>query len=331
MRRARVPIVGLLAIAGVSSPAAVARPLEPGTTTLVSVATNGREANGWSFQPAMSANGRFVAWSSSASILVGDDANAGDDVFVRDLRAGVTRLVGVADDGSQPNNGTFGPTLSRSGRYVAFDSAASNLVPGDTNDDWDVFVRDMRRGVLQRVNVAADGAQADGSSGPSAISPDGQSVAFMSDAPNLVAGDTNSGWDVFVRDLRTNRTRLVSVADDGGPGNGFSLDPAVSRHGRRVAFVSAASNLVAGDTDGFDDVFVRDLRTRRTRPVSVAADGGPANGVSGDASISADGRYVAFTSAASNLVVGDTNNGFDMFVRDLRSGVTRLASVLEDG
>jgi len=329
MRRSRVLLVGLLSIGAAGPPAAAASPPAPGTTTLVSVATNGREANGWSWGAAISANGRFVAFGSTASNLLADGPKS--DLFIRDLRLGVTRPLAVAGDGGPTDNASYDPTLSRSGRYVAFESVASNLVPGDTNNDWDVFVRDMRRGVVWRVNVAADGSEAEGSSGPSAISPDGHAVTFTSTASNLVAGGANHHWDVFARDLRTGVLSAVSVADDGTWGNADSISSAISRHGRRVTFSSSASNLVAGDTNGRPDVFVRDLRTHRTQLVSVAADGGLGNGWSDGGSMNADGRYVAFTSAASNLVDGDTNGTFDVFVRDLRTRRTRLVDITAEG
>ena len=166
--------------------------------------------------------------------------------------------------------------------------------------------------------MATDGTQANGDSASPAISADGRYVAFGSDASNLVPGDTNGTSDVFVRDLRSGTTQRVSVATDGTQANGDSDSPAISADGRYVAFASYASNLVPGDTNGTADVFVRDLRSGTTRRVSVATDGTQANGDSGSPAISADGRYVAFESDASNLVPGDTNHCVDVFVRDLK-------------
>jgi Tol biopolymer transport system component len=326
MRRSRVLLLSLLAVGAACPPVAAAWRPAPGTTSLVSVATNGAAGNGGSFAPALSGNGRFVAFASGASDLVPGQPGG---VFLRDMRKGITQPVSVAADGSR-SVGSY-PSISRNARFVAFESGASNLVAGDTNGALDVFVRDLRRGVVRRVSVAADGSEVHGFSFNGAISPDGRYAAFESSAPDLVPGDANQTFDVFVRNLRTGRLEVVSVGLDGGLGNDSSESPAVSARGRRVAFESFATNLAAGDTPRAGDIFVRDLRARRTRLVSVAASGGPANEGSWDPSISADGRYVAFNSDASNLVPGDTNGSVDVFVRDLRTGVTRRASVLPDG
>src|SRR4051794_15682590 len=236
MVRSRVVLAGLLAIGAAAQPAAAARP-PASATTLVSMGTDGAAGNSSSVMPALSGDGRFVAFTSAASNLVSSDTTG---VFVRDMGRGAISVVSVAADGAPQNFGSFNPTLSRDGRFVAFDSNASNLVAGDTNRATDVFVRDRRRDVLRRVSVATDGAQADGFSYKGAISPDGRYVAFQSSAANLVRGDANEAFDVFVRDLRTGRVRLASRASDGAQGNDVSEDPSVSARGRRVAFVSFA-------------------------------------------------------------------------------------------
>ena len=258
----------------------------------------------------------------------------------------LTERVSVASNGTQGNGdsggGTpgsgadrrFAPAISTDGRYVAFTSGASNLVPGDTNHRLDVFVRDRRSGTTKRVSVASNGTQGNGSSLTPAISADGRYVAFLSVASNLVPGDTNGAPDVFVRDRRSGTTKRVSVASNDTQRNGSSFAPAISADGRYVAFTSGASNLVPGDTNGAPDVFVRDLRSGTTQRVSVAANGAQANGDSDKSStpaISADGRYVAFVSLASNLVPGDTNRTYDVFVRDRRSGSTERVSVATNG
>ncbi len=233
----------------------------------VSVASNGTQGNdgsaAYSGSPAISANGRYVAFASGSSNLVPGDTNDRTDVFVRDLRSGTTRRVSVAGDGTQANHGSHAPAISADGRYVTFASVASNLVPGDTNHTGDVFVRDLRSGTTRRVSVAGNGAQGNHSSYGSAISADGRYVAFLSDASNLVPGDTNGASDVFVRDRRSGTTRRVSVAGNGTQGNLDSGDQAISADGRYVAFDSYASNLVPGDTNDNQDVFVRDLKRRR--------------------------------------------------------------------
>jgi len=247
---------------------------------------------------------------------------------------GNTTRVSVASDGTQANDHSVDPSMSADGRYVAFESKASNLVSGDTNGEQDIFVHDRQTGQTTRVSVASDGTQARsgtiyGSLSPS-ISADGRYVAFHSYATNLVSGDTNLSSDVFVHDRQTGQTTRVSVASDGTQANNLSAHPSISADGRYVAFVSFANNLVSGDT-GYVDVFVHDRQTGQTTRVSVATGGGQANGNSYDPSISADGRYVAFESDATNLVSGDTNFSPDVFVHDRQTGQTTRVSVASDG
>jgi Tol biopolymer transport system component len=312
--------------------AAAATPAVVGSgavTTGVPVDRSVQQANGFSRDAAISADGRFVVFSSLASNLIAGDTNDKRDVFVRDRVARVTRRVSVGLGGQQANGGSLEPAISAHGRFVAFTSYASNLVAGDTNGTYDVFVRDRRAQMTRRVSVGPGGQQANDDSGSYslAISADGRFVAFTSDASNLVATDTNNTADLFVRDRRAQVTRRVSVGPGGQQANNYSLAPAVSAHGRFVAFSSLASNLVAGDTNNTYDVFVRDRRTQMTRRVSVGPGGRQANRRSPTPAISAHGRFVAFWSYASNLVTGDTNNTADLFVRDRRAQVTRRVSV----
>jgi len=248
---------------------------------------------------------------------------------------GITERVSVASDGTEGNGISCPPSIGANGRYVAFRSDASNLVPGDTNATWDVFVHDRQTGETVRVSVGSAGAQANNRSFLPAISSDGRYVAFISDASNLVVGDTNNGPDVFVHDLVTGETTRVSVASDGSEAS-YSVDgtvdePAISSDGRYVAFRSRSTNLVPEDTNGVIDIFVHDRTTGETARVSVASDGPQANGSSWVAAISADGRYVAFESLASNLVPGDTNGECDIFVHDRQTGETTRVSVASDG
>ena len=185
-------------------------------------------------------------------------------------------------------------------------------------------------GDTMRVSLASDGTQGNGGSGYPSISTDGRYVAFYSGASNLVSGDTNNKGDVFVHDQQSGQTERVSVASDGTQGIGDSLDPSISADGRYVAFSSWANNLVSGDTNIKPDVFVYDRQSEQTTRVSVTSDGTQGNGYSERPSISADGRYVAFDSIASNLVSGDTGHE-DVFVHDLQSGQTERVSVASDG
>jgi Tol biopolymer transport system component len=208
----------------------------------------------------------------------------------------------------QPNGPSFEPAVSGDGRYVAIRSAASNLVDGDTNGVDDIFVSDLAAFSTSRVSLTSAGGQVGGASYEPAISADGRYVAFRSAASGIVAGDSNGVADVFVRDRTAGTTERVSVDGAGGQANGASYVPSVSADGRYVAFQSAASNLVGGDTNGADDVFVRDRTAGTTIRVSVGAGGVQANGASGSPAMSANGGFVAFDSSASNLVGSDTNS-----------------------
>ncbi len=293
------------------------RDRQTGTTERVSVATDGTQANDYSGELSISADGRYLAFASRASNLVPGDTNEQPDIFVRDRQTGTTERVSVAAEGTQANKDSWEkPTISADGRYVTFSSRASNLVPDDTNEQWDIFVRDRQTGTTERVSVASDGTQANNGSYSSSISADGRYVAFASWANNLVPDDTNERPDIFVRDRQTGTTERVSVAADGTQANSTSWYPSISADGSHVAFQSDANNLVPGDKNDLEDIFVRNRQTGTTERVSVATDGTQANSMSSSPSISADGSQVAFQSDASNLVPGDTNDASDIFVRD---------------
>ncbi len=304
---------------------------QSGQTERVSVASDGTQGNGVSHEPAISANGRFVAFWSRADNLVAGDTNDAWDVFVHDRQTGQTEVVSVASDGTPGNGASDSPTISADGRFVAFESGADNLIPEDTNGREDIFVHDRQSGQIERISVASDGTQASGYSYNPAISADGRFVAFESVAGNLVAGDTNGRADVFVHDRQTGQTTRVSVASDGTQGNNVSYQPAISGDGRFVAFQSVAGNLVAGDTNGEIDVFVHDRQSGQTERVSVASDGTQANHSAEEPVISADGRYVAFHSSADSLVAGITNGRRDVFVHDRQSDQTSQVSIASDG
>ena len=215
------------------------------TTERVSVASNGGQADSSSVNPAVSADGRFVAFESDASNLVGGDTNGLNDIFVHDRQTGTTERVSVATGGTEANGVSYTPAISADGRFVAFYSNATNLVGGDTNGTSDVFVHDRQTGTTERVSVATGGAEANGGSSTAAISADGRFVAFHSDATNLVSGDTNGARDIFVHDRQTGTTERVSVATGGAQANSGSANPAISADGRFVAFYSVATNLVS--------------------------------------------------------------------------------------
>jgi archaellum component FlaF (FlaF/FlaG flagellin family) len=298
----------------------------------VSLAADGTQGDGNSGLSDFSADGRYVAFASYASNLVPGDTNGVRDVFVYDRQTDTIERVSFAADGTQGNGGSGAVSISDDGRYVAFESQANNLVPGDTNAMSDVFVYDRQTDMIERVSVATDGTQGDGKSYSTRISADGRYVAFYSNASNLVPGDTNGTWDAFVYDRQTDTIERVSLASDGTQGNGSSSYPSISDDGRYVAFGSSASNLVPGDTNGHWDVFVYDRQTDTIERVSLASDGTQANdGVLPTYPISADGRYVAFQSWASNLVPGDTNGMPDVFVYDRQTDTIERVSLASDG
>jgi len=304
------------------------RNLVTGTTTRASLGAGG-QANGASSNAGISADGRFVVFTSLASNLVAGDTNGVADVFERDLATGQTTRVSASTGGVQGNDASGGAAsgISADGAAISFSSAASNLVPGDTNHCRDVFVWTRATGAVERVSVAGDGSQAAaGASDASSISADGRYVAFASTAPNLVAGDTNLAADVFVHDRVTGSTVRASVTASGGQAaTASSLQPGgLSANGQLVAFDTAAP-LVAGDTGG-NDFYLFYLAAGTTERISVNSGGLGANGNSSAAAISADGRYVAFESSATNLDPADTGGDEDVFVRDRVAGLTRLVS-----
>lgn len=224
-----------------------------------------------------------------------------------------TLLVSVSSAGEQ---GIFDSSLaqvSRDGRIVTYLSAAPNLVPGDS-DAFDVFVRDLAAGTTSRVSVSSSGGQADGNSDDPAISGDGRFVAFRSAATNLVPDDGNGTDDAFVHDRVTGITSKIPPTIQA---NGYTNDVDISADGRYVAFASAASNLVPGDTNGVVDAFVFDRVTLSITRASVSSSGGQALGSSQNVAISPNGRYVAFDSVSDELVPGDTNPWQDLFVHDM--------------
>jgi hypothetical protein len=302
-----------------------------GVTERVSVDSSGAESNGSSDLPQISADGQTVVFLSGASNLVPGDTNGWWDIFVHERSSGVTERVNVATTGAQADYSSHASSISADGQIVAFDSEASNLVSGDTNGRWDVFVRDRTAGVTLRVSVDSAGVEGNGDSTVPNVSADGQVVAFDSVATNLVSGDGNLRQDAFVYDRASQTTERVSVRSNGVEGNQDSYAGGISSDGAIVSFSSNASNLVSGDNNGWPDNFVRDRTAGTTERVSVDSSGGEANYFSMSPSLSADGRIVAFASGASNLVPGDANQAEDIFTHDRSTGITELVSVDSSG
>ena len=334
------------------------RDLQTGVTTLVSMNHLGNDGgNGTSINPIISSDGRYVAFQSSADNLTPTDTNRNTDIFVRDLQTGVTTLASPNQARTDGGNGeSINPFISANGQVVTFQSTATNLVANDTNNLSDVFAYDFRTGVLSLVSVNRTGTgsgnnasfRIENSSDFSihhslnALSDDGRFTVFESAATDLVAAQDNNGHlldkeDVFVRDLQTGTTTLVSVNMTGdGTGNSYSFFATISGNGKFVAFISSSSNLAANKQfPDIRDVFVRNLEAGTTTLVSVSTSGGDGGYHSAMASISTDGRFVAFQSQAGNLVPVDTNGGqllfSDIFVRDMQLGLTKLVSLNSAG
>jgi flagellin-like hook-associated protein FlgL len=351
--------------------------LATGNIELASQNITGGVGTGYSAFSDISADGRYVVFYSNSNNMVQNETNNQFDVFVRDLFTDSTRLVNYSPTtNTAGNSGSTSARISADGRYVFFDSTSSDLVIGDTNSNTDVFRKDLFTGVLDRVStvssVSADGryvlfvsnsnniisgvgpthqvymkdlssdrttlisstsagVQGNALSSRSAISDDGKYVAFGSTATNLVSGDTNAAEDVFLKNLTTGATTLISSSAAGVQGNGVSTLRSISADGRYVVFESAASNLVSGDTNGQVDVFRKDTTTGEIVRVSTASSGVESSGNTGifGASISADGRKVAFISSATNLISNDTNSSIDVFVRDMSvTGIQEMSGMV---
>lgn len=309
----------------------------PASTIRVSVNSQGVAANGHNSDPSISADGRFVAFTSYASNLQASDQNGTGDVYVRDTLLGTTTLASADSNGSPGDSYSGWPAISADGRYIAFVSAATNLVAGDTNGMNDVFVRDRVTGITELVSrtSASQLVWANYSSRAPQISADGRYVAFASDATNLSANDLNGvKTDIFVRDRVAGTTTLVSANSSGIQADGSSGACAISADGKRIAFDSYATNLVSGDGNGRCDIFLRDTAAGTTVLVSGTSTGGWGDDHSGLAypvSISADGRFVGFSSLATNILPNDTNGSFDVFIRDTQTNTVRCASVNSAG
>ncbi len=308
------------------------------TTVRLSVAPDGTQGDGGSGGIAtdgvsVSADGRVVAFTSFASNLVLPtvDANFTDDIFVRDVIAGVTERVSVAPDGTEADDASGSPHLTGDGRFVAFSSRASNLVANDTNGESDIFVRDLDSGVTERVSVSLGGIQGNFSSFRPVLSETAQFVAFSSTATNLLTGtpgDT-SGVQIFVHDRSTGANELASVSSSGVAANNDAQLAGMSADGRFVAF-GTGSSFTPDDTNGLPDIFVRDRKTGLTERVSVGTGGVQADSGASGARLSPDGRFVTFMSEATTLSDQD-DDGFGTLELYLHDRVTGATEVLGPG
>lgn len=297
----------------------------------ISVNPAGEQGNQYSHNPNISPDGRYVAFRSMADNLVPGDYNMVRDIFVKDTATG-SIVIATSDAAGVLGNGMSSkPSLSATGRYVAFYTFSSNLVPGDTNYYCDVFRKDLQTGEIKRLSVANDGSQGYGNSYDPSISADGRYVVFYSEASELVPGDDNQAQDVFLSDAETGTITVLSTKMSGRVAGYDSAWPSISADGAKVAFHSAGDDLASGDDNGKPDVFVRDINSGKITMVSVGAGGELGNSGSRWAAISGNGRYIAFESTATNLVPGDNNGHLDIFVKDTKKGVLELVSVSASG
>lgn len=307
-------------------------------TELISKGLDGQPANSWSRTPSISADGRYVAYITTATNIMGDVPCPSTDpkcanIIVYDRTTGTNALanrntlglrVGVSPEAV---DGAIGPVISANGQFVVFRSASRIISSLDANNAPDVIVRDLKANVTKLASVDNSGHTGSDRSNEYSISGDGRYVVFSSDSA-LVPEDTNNFEDVYLRDMQAGVTKLVSVAKDGGPINSSTTDrPDISDDGRYVVFQSTGNGIVAGDDNNLLDVFLRDMQNSTTQRVSVATNGTGANDNCGQPTISGNGRYITFISAADNLVLGDTNNTFDVFVHYQGYNITRRVSI----
>ena len=320
MRLLAVALAGGAVLAGLAFAA-------PATTQRVSVTPTGQEPNGTSSEPSISADGRYVAYTSSADNVVA--GASGTQIYVYDRSTGKTQLASASTSGEPASGSSQQPAISADGQYVAFDSYAKDLVPGGVAFD-DVYVKNLATGKLKRASVSSSGDPGDDYSSSPSISADGNVVTFSSDARNLTPVKTKARRNEFVHFMDSGKTEQVNVSPRGKGGNGDCHKPSVSADGKLIAFASRGSNLVKGGSKGWQ-IFVRTLKTEKNTVVSLSSSGKAGNGLSSHPVISGDGRFVAFESKASNLVKGDTNRALDVFLRDLTKRTTKRISVSASG
>jgi hypothetical protein len=294
------------------------RDQQAGLTTRASVDSAGLQANDNSESPDISTDGRFVVFASAATNLVTGDFNGVTDIFIHDRQTGATSRVSVDSAGLEANGASDGPSVSSDGRFVAFSSPATNLVPGDTNGVADLFVRDRQSGTTERISVSGSGEQANDASGGASISNDGNKVMFTSRATNLAAGDTNGSLDVFVRDRAAGTTNAASISSNGIFGSRGASDAKISGNGRYVVFTSASSNLIDMEPNAETALYVRDLQAGATKLISHYTDGYEMAGESDGAAISDDGRYVVFEFDEA----GDSLPLREIYAHDNQTGMT---------
>lgn len=343
----RTPVAHIIALGAITlfagsgrsladdEPGCIGDPLSVSSIVRVGLADDGSEPMWQTRYPTVSADGRFVAFGSLDPDLVPEDTNNFTDVFVRDILTGEVTRISSSYDGGAANYFSEIATISGDGRFVAFQSYATNIVEGDSNHleefeyGGDVFVHDRLTGLTTLASVATDGTQGNRASALPAISHDGRFVAFQSQSTTFVPGAARS--QIYVRDRLKGETTCVSVSSAGVIGDADSGGVEMSADGRVVVFASNARNLVPDDTNNVADIFVHDRATGETTRVNLSSTGEQALGFSTLPAISPDGMFVVFQSEAANLVAGDTNGESDVFLHNRATGETTRVSVASDG
>jgi hypothetical protein len=306
-------------------------PAGPADLTVASTSDAGVKGTVLSVHPSLSADGTKVAFQSQAPNLDPGDTDTLYDIYVKNLSTGDIVLASSSDTGVKGNGQSSEPSVSADGTKVAFHSSATNLDPGDTDSSTDLYLKDLTTGDIVLASTSDTGVKGNGPSGIPALSADGTHVAFESSATNLDPGDTDTVYDVYVKNLSTGDIVLASTSDTGVKGNDQSDEASLSQDGGRVAFESRATNLDPGDIDSSVDIHMKDLTTGNITLASTSDTGVKGNNFSENASLSPDGGRVAFDSPATNLDPGDTDSYFDVHVKDLTTGDLVLASTTDTG
>lgn len=298
-----------------------------GTNTLVSRSSSGTRGNGDSSGSDISLDGRYVVFGSTATNLITSDTNNVSDIFMKDTSTNNISRISTDSSGNQANGGSWGPKISGNGKYIVYYSNATNLVSGDTNGYTDIFRYSVSSGVTELVSTSSAGVQANQQSFAPDIDSEGRFVVFTTQSTNLDITDTNSSYDIVLKDMSSGTATYVSQSDAGVLSNGNSTSARISCDGRYILFTSGGSNLVASDSNGYDDVFLTDMLSTRT--VTNITQGG--NNWSNGADISCDGKYILYTSNATNQISGDTNGVADAFRYEKSTGSKVRVSVKENG
>ena len=292
----------------------------------ISVNNTWEESNAWSYEPSISADGRYVVFSSEASNLVVDDTNGLVDVFIYDIQNRTIKRVSVDDTWHEADWESRWWDISADGKLITFVSNATNLVPNDLNWSDDIFLYSMDDWNIERISVDNNWNEGNWNSYDSVISVDGKYIVFTSQATNLVLNDSNWVSDVFIYNIQTWDIERISVDNNWNEGNWNSYSPSISTNGKIITFVSNATNLVVDDTNTFADIFMKNLGENTLDRVSVNNDQSQSNQDSYNPNISADGKYIIFMSKGSNLVTGDTNWVDDVFLYNVNQNKIQRVS-----